>query len=144
MVENVSRIGSWAYLLCETQHGLGELLSNRPWELTCGRELYPYVAELGSGGNQPTAGAGSAVGVGLGPDVGWLQLRAGSWDFHPCNLMVTPGDFRGRSDPLVCGNESCLVRSLKEGWAVLAHAFNCSTWETEASGLLNLRPAWST
>lgn len=63
--KNVSRIGSWAYLLCETQHGLGELLGNRPWELTCGRELFPHVAELGSGGNQPTAGTGSAVGVGL-------------------------------------------------------------------------------
>lgn len=40
---------------------------------------------------------------------GWLQLRAGSWDFHSCNLMVTPGDVLGRNDPLVCGNEDCVV-----------------------------------
>jgi hypothetical protein len=28
--------------------------------------------------------------------------------------------------------------------AVVAHTFNPSTWEAEAGGLLNLRPAWST
>jgi hypothetical protein len=27
---------------------------------------------------------------------------------------------------------------------VVAHAFNPSTWEAEASGFLSLRPAWST
>jgi hypothetical protein len=30
------------------------------------------------------------------------------------------------------------------GWAVVAHAFNPSTWEVEAGGFLSLRPAWST
>jgi hypothetical protein len=30
------------------------------------------------------------------------------------------------------------------GWAVVAHAFNPSTWEAEANGFLSLRPAWST
>jgi hypothetical protein len=28
--------------------------------------------------------------------------------------------------------------------AVLAHAFNPSTWEAEAGGFLSSRPAWST
>jgi hypothetical protein len=28
--------------------------------------------------------------------------------------------------------------------AVVAHAFNPSTWEAEASGFLSSRPAWST
>jgi hypothetical protein len=32
----------------------------------------------------------------------------------------------------------------EEGQAVVAHAFNLSTWETEAGGFLSLRPAWST
>jgi hypothetical protein len=29
-------------------------------------------------------------------------------------------------------------------WAVVAHAFNPSTWESEAGGFLSSRPAWST
>jgi hypothetical protein len=29
-------------------------------------------------------------------------------------------------------------------WAVVAHAFNPSTWEAEAGGFLSSRPAWST
>jgi hypothetical protein len=29
-------------------------------------------------------------------------------------------------------------------WAVVAHAFNPSTWEAEAGGSLNSRPVWST
>jgi hypothetical protein len=29
-------------------------------------------------------------------------------------------------------------------WAVVAHAFNPSTWEAEVGRLLSLRPAWST
>jgi hypothetical protein len=29
-------------------------------------------------------------------------------------------------------------------WAVVAHAFNPSTWEAEADGFLSSRPAWST
>jgi hypothetical protein len=33
---------------------------------------------------------------------------------------------------------------LKIGRAVVAHAFNPSTWEAEAGGFLSLRPAWST
>lgn len=40
---------------------------------------------------------------------GRLQLRAGSSDFHPCNLLVTLEDVLGRSDPLVCGNEDYIV-----------------------------------
>jgi major histocompatibility complex class I len=30
------------------------------------------------------------------------------------------------------------------GQAVVAHAFNPSTWEAESGGFLSLRPAWST
>jgi hypothetical protein len=29
-------------------------------------------------------------------------------------------------------------------WAVVAHAFNSSTWEAEAGEFLSSRPAWST
>ena len=29
-------------------------------------------------------------------------------------------------------------------WAVVAHAFNLSTWEAEAGGFLSSRLAWST
>ena len=29
-------------------------------------------------------------------------------------------------------------------WAVVAHVFYPSTWETEAGGFLSSRPAWST
>jgi hypothetical protein len=32
----------------------------------------------------------------------------------------------------------------KCSWAVLAHAFNPSTWEAEAGGFVSSRPAWST
>jgi hypothetical protein len=37
-------------------------------------------------------------------------------------------------------------RRLKKtaSWAVVAHAFNPSTWEVEEGGFLSLRPAWST
>jgi hypothetical protein len=43
----------------------------------------------------------------------------------------------------------CKVNDLKEtgSWtvvAVVAHAFNPSTWEAEAGGFLSSRPAWST
>jgi hypothetical protein len=31
-----------------------------------------------------------------------------------------------------------------DGRAVVAHAFNPSTWEAEAVGFLSSRPAWST
>ena len=30
------------------------------------------------------------------------------------------------------------------GWAVVAHAFNPSTWESKAGGFLSPKPAWST
>lgn len=70
----------------------------------------------GSGGNQPTAGAGSAVAVGLRTRC-WV---AGT-PTHG-NLTVTPGDVLGGSNPLVCGNEDYIVpegaqatvRSLRE------------------------------
>jgi hypothetical protein len=35
------------------------------------------------------------------------------------------------------------LKSRKSGRAVVAHAFNPSTWEAEAGGCLNSRPAWS-
>jgi hypothetical protein len=36
------------------------------------------------------------------------------------------------------------VSEAQASWAVVAHAFNPSTWEAEAGGFLSLRPAWST
>ena len=38
----------------------------------------------------------------------------------------------------------CSSKNLRFSQAVVAHAFNPSTWETEASGSLSYRPAWST
>jgi hypothetical protein len=35
-------------------------------------------------------------------------------------------------------------KNKKQGQAVVAYAFNPSTWEAEAGGFLSLRPAWST
>jgi hypothetical protein len=36
------------------------------------------------------------------------------------------------------------IRSRLSSQAVVAHAFNPSTWEAEAGGFLSLRPVWST
>jgi hypothetical protein len=36
------------------------------------------------------------------------------------------------------------IRKQAEGWAVVAHAFNPSTWKAEAGEFLSLRTAWST
>jgi len=33
---------------------------------------------------------------------------------------------------------------MDQSWAVVAHAFNPSSWEAEASGSLSSSPAWST
>jgi hypothetical protein len=38
---------------------------------------------------------------------------------------------------------SC-IRNQEKSRAVVAHAFNPSTWEAEAGGFLSLRSAWST
>jgi hypothetical protein len=40
--------------------------------------------------------------------------------------------------------DSTHTHKIKVRWAVVAHAFNPSTWEAEAGGFLSLRPAWST
>jgi hypothetical protein len=37
-----------------------------------------------------------------------------------------------------------IFRNWNFSWAVVAHAFNPSTWEAEEGGFLSLRPAWST
>jgi hypothetical protein len=36
------------------------------------------------------------------------------------------------------------INKVKNGWAVVAHAFNPRIWEAKAGRFLNLRPAWST
>jgi hypothetical protein len=36
------------------------------------------------------------------------------------------------------------IKNNRNIWAVVAHAFNPSTWEAEIGGFLSLRPAWST
>lgn len=69
------------------------------------------VAELGSGGNQPTAGAGSAVSVGLRTQcwvAGYSGEQVAGTSTHG-NPMVSPGDVLGRSDPLMCGNDDYIV-----------------------------------
>ena len=38
----------------------------------------------------------------------------------------------------------CFIQEILLSRAVVAHAFNPSTWEAEAGGVLTLRPAWST
>jgi hypothetical protein len=47
---------------------------------------------------------------------------------------------------VMLGGRNIKVRTRKFGLsrAVVAHAFNLSTWEAEAGGFLSLRPAWST
>jgi hypothetical protein len=40
--------------------------------------------------------------------------------------------------------EQDFIRLWKWSRAVVAHAFDPSTWEAEAGGFLSLRPAWST
>jgi major histocompatibility complex class I len=37
-----------------------------------------------------------------------------------------------------------MVKSISPNGAVVAHAFNPSTWDTEAGRFLSSRPAWST
>ena len=52
----------------------------------------------------------------------------------------------------LCNNEEekdfLILKKMETGrlqsWAVVAHAFNPSTWEAEAGGFLSSRPAWST
>jgi hypothetical protein len=41
-------------------------------------------------------------------------------------------------------NKSLKKKKEKKSRAVVAQAFNPSTWEAEAGGFLSLRPAWST
>jgi hypothetical protein len=44
-------------------------------------------------------------------------------------------------------NNTTFLQKYKSSWAVVAHAFNPSTWEAETGGFLSLRPlrpAWST
>ena len=36
------------------------------------------------------------------------------------------------------------IKRRQKSQAVVAHAFNPSTWESEAGGFLSSRPAWST
>jgi hypothetical protein len=53
---------------------------------------------------------------------------------------------------LICSQKSFLLYWIPTSWwmktysrwAVVAHAFNPSTWEAEAGGFLSSRPAWST
>jgi hypothetical protein len=40
--------------------------------------------------------------------------------------------------------KDCKIEKKKVGLGMVAHAFNPSTRETEASGFLSSRPAWST
>jgi hypothetical protein len=61
----------------------------------------------------------------------------------------------GEGSKKECGGRSCqgtrsrlsserAVRKAASNRAVVAHAFNPSTWEAEAGGFLSSRPAWST
>jgi hypothetical protein len=45
---------------------------------------------------------------------------------------------------LDCLHSKKLSQKKKRSRAVVAHAFNPSTWETETGGFLSSRPAWST
>jgi hypothetical protein len=90
----------------------------------------------------------------------WQGSRAeGSLEYRDCSLQPPRGVDRGSAGGAVktgvlifvsFGNffflSTVLIyqRILKIGQAVVAHAFNPSTWEAEAGGFLSLRPAWST
>ena len=45
---------------------------------------------------------------------------------------------------MVSSGHDSAIRMGLAGWAVVAHAFNPSTWEAEEGGFLSSRPAWST
>jgi hypothetical protein len=42
------------------------------------------------------------------------------------------------------GKGVMIIEKKRNSWEVVAHTFNPSTWEAEASGFLSLRLAWST
>jgi hypothetical protein len=67
------------------------------------------------------------------------------------------GVFSNKALPSVCREETVTLETAWVVWrfpwgplriftsrAVVAHTFNPSTWEAEASGFLSSRPAWST
>jgi hypothetical protein len=57
---------------------------------------------------------------------------------------------RGREREEIKQHKRCMTKTrgimsfILTYWAVVAHAFNSSTWEAEAGGFLSSRPAWST
>jgi hypothetical protein len=62
---------------------------------------------------------------------------------HGFSLVVWKS--RGRAAKTGTDSETLLtIRSWLKSLAVVAHAFNPSTWEAEAGGFLSSRPAWST
>jgi major histocompatibility complex class I len=48
------------------------------------------------------------------------------------------------SHSFILYNYFSVLKKAQIGLGVVAHAFNPSTWEAEAGGFLNSRPAWST
>jgi hypothetical protein len=56
---------------------------------------------------------------------------------HACKTITIPAE-------LPATPTQPLNWKLKFGQAVVAHAFNPSTWEAEAGRFLSSRPAWST
>jgi hypothetical protein len=62
-------------------------------------------------------------------------------------IAINPGDaFSSQTNLLVCLNpcRDLLSKKYADEPGVVAHAFNPSTREAEAVGLLSSRPAWST
>jgi hypothetical protein len=55
-----------------------------------------------------------------------------------------PSSEKSKGDNRIGNVVEELKGSPKGGRAVVAHAFNPSTWEAEAGGSLSTRPAWST
>jgi hypothetical protein len=69
--------------------------------------------------------------------------------FHRVKVHEHHGrEYCSRQTGLVLDKEltdlSCNLKLHQSSWAVVAHAFNPSTWEAEAGGFLSLRPAWFT
>jgi hypothetical protein len=58
------------------------------------------------------------------------------------------GQRKGNEDWVLRDEEELTAEKDTQKWqkgrAVVAHAFNLSTWEAEAGGFLSSRPAWTT
>jgi hypothetical protein len=81
-----------------------------------------------------------------------ISLEWENSEFYYCIEKSIPGQAQLLGPPVRCWDTCCswvspetsLKGEWQTRWAVVAHAFNPSTWEAEAGGFLSSRQAWST